>query len=466
MEPLRFGDIVAATGGGLVRGAELMVAGVSIDTRTLQPGELYVAVRGKRFDGHQFVTAAIRAGAAGVVVDNDAALPATGCAVVVGNTTDALGRIAALHRQRVSCRVVAITGSNGKTTTKEMLAAILATKYRTLRPHGSFNNDIGVPLTVLRLERDTEAAVFEIEMNELGGTERLARICRPEVGVITNIGDTHLEFMSDRQGVAQEKAELLQVLPRTGTAVLNADDDIVMAIGDRYAPSGRLTFGLDREADVFATDIRDAGLAGMEFRLQGEHVVRLPVPGRHNVANCLAACAAAHALNMDFEAMLEAIAEFQPPPMRLRVLRLGSVTLVEDCYNANPQSVRAALQVLRESAPVECRIAFLGDMLELGAASAAQHETLGRELASVVNRLVLVGPMGKRTAAAALDAGLSASSVRWFETSGQARDALFDLVRLGDTILVKGSRAMAMELVSQEIAKHYGQETDRSGHVQ
>lgn len=465
MEPLRFGDIVAATGGRLVRDGEVMVSGVSIDTRTLQPGELYVAVRGKRFDGHQFVATAIEAGAAGVVVDNDAAVPGTGCAVVVGNTTDALGRIAALHRQRVSCRVVAITGSNGKTTTKEMLAAILATKYRTLRPHGSFNNDIGVPLTVLRLERDTEAAVFEIEMNELGGTERLARICRPEVGVITNIGDTHLEFMTDRQGVAQEKAELLQVLPRTGTAVLNADDSLVMEIGDRYAPSSRLTFGLSVRADVFATAVRDAGLDGMEFRLQGEHVVRLPIPGRHNIANCLAACAAAHALGIAYAAMPEAIAGFQPPPMRLRVLRLGPVTLIEDCYNANPQSVRAALGVMRESAPVEHRIAFLGDMLELGSASVAQHEALGRELAGVVNRLVLVGPMGKTTAAAAIEAGLSASSVHWFETSGQARDALFDLVRHGDTILVKGSRAMAMELVSQEIAKHYGQETDRPDRV-
>ena len=465
MEAIRLSEIVVATGGTLVdrrdksreersvRHEASNVLGVSIDTRTLKPGDIYVAIRGKRLDGHQFVPGAVAEGAVAVVVDHAEAVPAGAVGVVVENTTEALGRIAFRHRERMSARVVAITGSNGKSTTKEILASILALKFKTLKPEGSFNNDIGVPLTVLRMTRETEAAVFEIEMNELGGTARLARICRPETGVITNIGDTHLEFMKDRHGVAQEKAELLQALPDKGAAVLNADDPAVMAIGMSYAPPRRVTFGLEQKAEVFATDIEDMGLAGSRFRLMGQFDVSLPIPGRHNIANCLAACAGAYAMGMWPGDMPAAIADLKPLPMRLRILHFGDTTLIDDCYNANPQSVRAALDVLCRNAPKEHRVAFLGDMLELGETSPAQHEALGREVGVLVNRLALVGPMGGFTARGAEAVGLG--QIRRFETSAQAREALFDIIRHGDTILVKGSRAMAMELVSHEIVRHY-----------
>ncbi len=454
MEPIRLNELVAATGGRLVNGRELKVTGVSIDTRTLRPGDLYVAIRGKRLDGHQFCERAIEKGAVGVVVDSGAAVPSGKVGIVVSNTTAALGRIAFRHRERMSARVVAVTGSNGKTTTKEILADILALKFKTLRPEGSYNNDIGVPLTVLRMTKETEAAVCEIEMNELGGTARLARICRPEVGVLTNIGDTHLEFMKDRHGVAQEKAELLQALPEKGAAVLNADDPLVMAIGSTYAPPHRITFGLEEKAEVYATDIHDAGLAGSRFRLMGEHEVRLPMPGRHNVANCLAACAGAYAMGMWPGDMPEAIATLKPLPMRLRVMKLGDTTLIEDCYNANPQSVGAALDVLEGCDVIERRIAFLGDMLELGEVSNAQHEAIGRRVGALVNRLVVIGPHGGYTAKGASSVG--PARIWRFETAAQAREALFDIVKHGDTILVKGSRAMAMEIISQEIVSSYG----------
>jgi UDP-N-acetylmuramoyl-tripeptide--D-alanyl-D-alanine ligase len=454
MDPIRLSEILTATRGRLVNGTELKVTGVSVDTRTLKPGDLYVAIRGKRLDGHQFCEQAIEKGAVGVVVDSEAAVPAGKVGIVVANTTEALGRIAFRHRERMSARVVAVTGSNGKTTTKEILAAILALKFKTLKPEGSFNNDIGVPLTVLRMTRDIEAAVFEIEMNELGGTARLARICRPEVGVITNIGDTHLEFMKDRHGVAQEKAELLQALPDKGAAVLNADDPLVMAIGATYAPPRRVTFGLEQKAEVFAETIEDAGLAGSRFRLMGKYDVTLPIPGRHNVANCLAACAAAYAMGMCPGDMPEAIVRLRPLPMRLRVVRLGDTTLVEDCYNANPQSVGAALDVLKGCDAVDRRIAFLGDMLELGDSARDEHEALGRKLGALVSRLVVVGALGEITAKGASSAGLT--QIWRFDTSEQAREALFDIIRSGDTILVKGSRAMAMETISQEIVRLYG----------
>lgn len=455
MEPIRLSELVTATRGRLVNGQELRVAGVSVDTRTLEPGDLYVAIRGKRLDGHQFCEQAIEEGAIGVVVDSEAEVPAGKVGIVVENTTEALGRIAFRHRERMSARVVAVTGSNGKTTTKEILAAILALKFKTLKPEGSYNNDIGVPLTVLRMTRDIEAAVFEIEMNELGGTARLARICRPEVGVITNIGDTHLEFMKDRHGVAQEKAELLQALPDKGAAVLNADDPLVMAIGATYAPPRRVTFGLGQKAEVFATDIEDAGLGGSRFRLMGEYDVTLPYPGRHNVANCLAACAGAYAVGMWPGDMPEAIARLKPLPMRLRVVRLGDTTLIEDCYNANPQSVGVALDVLERCSLVQRRIAFLGDMLELGESAQAQHEALGRMVGVLVSRLVVVGPVSEWTAKGASSVGLD--QIWRFDMAAQAREALFDIIRPGDTILVKGSRAMAMETISQEIVRLYGE---------
>ena len=455
MDPIRLSELVAATGGRLVNGRELKVTGVSIDTRTLKPGDLYIAIRGKRLDGHQFCEQAVEKGAVGVVVDSEAAVPAGAAGIVVTNTTDALSCVAFRHRERMSARVVAITGSNGKSTTKEILAAILAVKFKTLKPEGSFNNDIGVPLTVLRMTREIEAAVFEIEMNELGGTARLARICRPETGVITNIGDTHLEFMKDRHGVAQEKAELLQALPEKGAAVLNADDPLVMAIGSTYAPPRRVTFGLEQEAEVFATDIGEAGLAGSRFRLMGKYEVTLPIPGRHNVANCLAACAGAYAMGMWPGDMPEAIARLKPLPMRLRVTRLGETTLIEDCYNANPQSVGAALELLERCGAAARRVAFLGDMLELGESSPARHEDLGHSVGALVNRLAVVGPLGEYTAKGASEAGLK--QIRRFDTSAEALAALFDIIRPGDTILVKGSRAMAMEIISQEIVRLYGE---------
>jgi UDP-N-acetylmuramoyl-tripeptide--D-alanyl-D-alanine ligase len=259
--------------------------------------------------------------------------------------------------------------------------------------------------------------------------------------------------MKDRHGVAQEKAELLQALPEKGAAVLNADDPLVMAIGSTYAPPRRITFGLEQRSEVFVTNIKEVGLAGSRFRLMGEHEVTLPIPGRHNVANCLAACAGAYAMGMWPGDMPEAIARLKPLSMRLRVTKLGDTTLIEDCYNANPQSVGAALDVLQQCGVVERCVAFLGDMLELGESANEQHEALGRRVGALVSRLVVVGPLGEHTARGATAVGLA--QIWRFETAAKAREALFDIIRPRDTILVKGSRAITMEIISQEIVRHY-----------
>ncbi|MEO0078242.1 MAG: UDP-N-acetylmuramoyl-tripeptide--D-alanyl-D-alanine ligase [candidate division WOR-3 bacterium] len=461
-EPFSIVELVRVTGGRQTGNGPQFFSSVSIDTRTLKPGDVYFALHGKRVDGHQFVGDALRLGAAAVVVDQAEAVPNGALAIVVDNTTAALGRFAAAYRAKFDIPVFAVTGSNGKTTTKEMLAAILSHRLQTVAAPSSFNNDVGVPLTALKLNRETQAAVFELEMNEPGGTARLARICRPKYGVITNIGDTHLETMKDRTGVAQEKGELLQCLPRQGVAILNADDPAVMDQARKHWAGRILTFGLEQPADLWATDIQTTDITGVRFSILGRYPVALRVPGVHNVMNALAACAALVASGTSIEKALPGLDRFQPLPMRLTVRRLPQVTLIDDSYNANPQSMRAALAVLEGGASAGHRVAFLGEMLELGDAAPRLHEELGRELARVVDRGVLVGAMAEYVLRGAVTAGLSQDAFVLAPASDHLPDAAFDLVRPGDTILVKGSRATAMERVSQEICRRYAENNDKS----
>ncbi len=456
MKTLTIDQVLLATGGTLVRPARGEVCGVAIDSRKVKPGELFIAIKGERFDGHSFLGEVAKAGAAGFVVSRADRLPDSGAAILVNDTRKALADLAGFYRSTLAVRVVAVTGSNGKTTTREMAGAMLASRFRVVRAEGNYNNDIGVPLTVFRLEADTQVGVLEIEMNELGGTARLADICRPEVGIVTNIGDSHLEFMKDRAGVAREKAELLEALPETGCAVLNADDPLVADIGRKYARCRVLTFGVEQRADVFATDVRELGLDGVEFRLQGEFPVRLPVPGRFQVANCLAACAACSALGMDFERIARATAEFEPAPRRLAVRKLGRLTLIDDCYNANPQSMREAIRLLCANAEPGRRVAVLGDMLELGGHSTRAHTELGQWVAGCVDRVAFVGHEVAHAAAVAVQAGREPGKIRLYGSSRELLPDLFDMVRPGDTLLVKGSRALALELVTQAIVEHYG----------
>ncbi len=460
MEQLSIAGIVKAAGGRLLRKGDKSVKGISIDSRKVQPADLYFAIKGERFDGHQFARDAVENGAAGVVVSDPEQAPDKGVVILVKDTRKALGDVAGLYRAGLDTRVVAVTGSNGKTTVKDMIGALLDLRLNVVKARASFNNDIGVPLTVFRLEPDTDVGVFEIEMNQLGGTRRLARVCKPEVGVVTNIGDTHLEFMRDRQGVAHEKAELLEELPESGTAVLNADDPLVMEIGHKSCGCAQLTFGLEVRADVYAADVRDLGLEGFEFMLQGTYRVRMGLLGSHNVSNCLAACAGAHALGMEFADMARAIAGFKVTEMRLKVMKLGDVVLIDDSYNANPQSMRVALEVLCHNTHQDRRVAILGDMLELGEHSIEAHTEIGRLAATCLDRVVFVGTMAEHAASVALKAGMESEKVRLFAESGQVPDGLFDIIRPGDTILVKGSRAMKMELVTDAIKKYYGRESD------
>jgi UDP-N-acetylmuramoyl-tripeptide--D-alanyl-D-alanine ligase len=462
-------EVLAATGGTLRAGRRELaptekgtIAGISIDTRTIRKGELYVAIIGKRLDGHDFVAEAIRKGAAGVLVSQDlpkSARRKIGPAIKVRDTTRALGDIAAFHRRRFNPIVIAVTGSNGKSTTKEMLAAILAQRFRVLKPESSFNNDIGVPLTVLAMNQQTQAAIIEMEMNLLGGTRRLCEIAQPQIGVVTNIGDTHLEFLRDREGVAQEKSELIEYIGGRGASVLNADDPLVMEIGRRFPTRERVTFGIRRPADVFATRIRNLGEKGLSFLLNGAVPVRLPIIGRHNVANALAAVAAAGAVGVHTREAVAGIEGVKPLPLRLQIERFGGLTLIADCYNANPQSMAAALEVLRNA---ECRmpnrkggrkIAVLGEMLELGDRAARPHYELGLAAGSVADWALVKGEHAADVIRGARQAGIAAGRALAVRDAAQAVQKLIDIARPKDTILVKGSRANRLEEIVQEFRK-------------
>jgi UDP-N-acetylmuramoyl-tripeptide--D-alanyl-D-alanine ligase len=454
--------VLEATGGELLRaGSRKEASGISIDTRTMRRGELYIAIIGKSLDGHKFVTQAVKAGAAGVVVSQEVAVPPRtlakrGVAVIrVKDTTRALGDIAAFHRKRFSPTVIAVTGSNGKSTVKEMLAQILSKRYNVLKPKSSFNNDIGVPLTVLELTPETQVAVIEMEMNILGGIRRLCEIAQPQIGIVTNIGDTHLEFLLDRAGVAQEKSELIEYINGNGTAILNADDPLVMEIGRRFPTREAVTFGVKHKADIFASRVEDLGLDGLAFRLNGKLPVRLAVPGLHNVTNALAAAGAATAVGMRAAEIVAGLESFKPLPLRLEIEQFAGILLIADCYNANPQSMAAALDILARTGKGR-RIAVLGEMFELGAAASDAHREVGRQAAKAANLVLALGEHRREIAEGARSAGMRSKAVLCFEDIKGLAQKLIDTAQSGDTILAKGSRANRMETIVRELKACYG----------
>jgi UDP-N-acetylmuramoyl-tripeptide--D-alanyl-D-alanine ligase len=451
--PWSLAEVVRATGAAeLRRGRADRFPRVATDTRALAGGELFVALKGERYDAHAFAADAVRAGAAGLVVERDVVLPADADVVVlrVRDTLRALQDLAADLRCRLAPRVLAITGSNGKTTTKEMLAAILAAASgptSVLKTRGNLNNLIGVPLTLLGLRGDERWAVIEMGMNAPGEIRRLTEIADPDVAVITNVGPAHLEGLGSIDGVARAKGELFAGLRRDAVAVANADDARVAALADAF-PGRVVRFGAG--ADVAAEDVRCAARGAAAFRLRvgaRSIEVTLQIPGRHNVANALAAAAAAFAVGVDLEAMRAGLAAAVPVGSRMRIVPLpNGVTVVDDSYNANPASVVAALRSLAE-APAERRIAVLGDMLELGAASAEQHRAVGTLAGTLgLAALHLYGDFAPETAAGAA-AGMATAAIHVHRSHAAIAHALATETQAGDWVLIKGSRGQRMEEV-------------------
>ncbi|MDI3280086.1 MAG: UDP-N-acetylmuramoyl-tripeptide--D-alanyl-D-alanine ligase [Bacillota bacterium] len=467
MDAIAVGQLVEAVRGRLASGpADLTVRGVEVDSRRLKPGMAFFALPGERRDGHEFLAAAAEAGAVCLCVREGSEEywpPVRGegegpAVVAVPETLAALQALAGWYRRRFSLPVVGITGSTGKTTTKDLVASVLGARWRVAATPGNYNNEVGLPLTLFQLEAGVKAAVVELAMRGRGQIAALAALAQPTVGVVTNVGLSHLELLGSQEAIAEAKSELISSLPPDGLAVLNADDPLVLAMAAR-APGRVLTYGLaatSPRADCRAEEIEDRGAEGLDFLLTfgGEsRRVHLGLPGRHNVANALAAAAVGLALGVGWEAVEAGLASPRRTAGRQQLRRArGGWLVIDDSYNASPASMRAALGLLSSLAGGGRKLAVLADMLELGPQEEAAHREVGRYAAAQgVDYLAGVGERARWLVEEA-QLSLGPERARHWPDRQSAAEWMLSLLRPGDVVLVKGSRAMKMEEVAGLLA--------------
>jgi UDP-N-acetylmuramoyl-tripeptide--D-alanyl-D-alanine ligase len=434
-------------------------SGVSIDSRTLAAGELFFAIAGPRFDGHDFIADATRRGAVAAVVHREVEAPPGVPLLRVAETTRALADLARHVRAETTARVVAITGSVGKTTTKDMTAALLARRGPVLKTEGNLNNQYGLPLTLTRLRPDHRFAVLELGMSAAGELRALSALARPEVAVITLVAPVHLEFFASVEEIAAAKAEILEGLTADGVAVLNGDDPHQRHIG--MAQRGRVVwFGRDRAFQVSAEGWRGT-VHGMRFdlRVGGEvRDVALPLAGPHFLTSFLAAAAVAHQLGLGADEIAAGALDLRPARHRGEVVRLRQgITLIDDCYNSNPVAVEAAVTALGLAAQGR-RVAVLGDMRELGPSGPELHRQTGHAVGGRLGTLVAVGEMAERLLEGARQAGLDPSALHAFGDAAAAAAAVPGLLQPGDAVLVKGSRGVKLEAVVEAVIARFGRE--------
>lgn len=443
---LSLGQIQSATRARLIeaRGqtaANLPIRGWSIDSRATAPGDLFFAIKGEHLDGHNFLQTAFERGAAAAVIsERMSAVP--GPLLEVSDTIQALQQTGQAARRKWGRPVIAVTGSAGKTTTKDIIAAFLTVRMRVGKSQGNFNNHIGLPLSLLRMPEAAEIGVLEIGMNHAGEIRHLATIAEPQIGVVTNVGYAHIEAFDSLEGIAAAKRELIEALPPSGIAVLNSDDERVARF--RSAHAGRtITYGTCRQADIHATEI-EITPEGAAFMVRGVRF-RTTLTGRHAVSNILAGLAVAHLFEIDFRELIATVAALSPGKMRGQRGRWRGITVLDDSYNSNPEAARSMIDVLREE-PAERRIAVLGEMLELGHMAESLHRDLGRYVASAgIDVLVGVRGVSRFMVDEARKAGLCFHAAFFFEEPEAAGEFLRDFVRPGDAILFKASRGTHVE---------------------
>jgi UDP-N-acetylmuramoyl-tripeptide--D-alanyl-D-alanine ligase len=465
-------DILHATGGVLYTGRDTAVFdGFSTDSRTITPRECFVCLTGDVHDGHTFIPDIIRLGVKGIIVQqarihetlfksfNEAGITC----IKVNDTLSALGELASFHRQRSHLFVVALTGSNGKTSTRTMIADVVNRRYKTLTPFGNFNNLIGVPLTLLRIEAKHEWAILELGMNRPGEIRRLGQICSPDIGLITNIGPAHLEGLGSLEAIMNAKGEILENVSPRGRMILNADDPMVMRLLKR-APCETILFGQSQQADIRATAVESsASTVSFLLHVPGDHIhITLGVPGAFNVSNALAAVCVGFCLNIPLNEMKTALESFQPVKGRMNIRRtIHGLHLIDDTYNANPVSVKAAIGTLAGLSQKQHGIAVLGDMLELGHASRDLHTEVGRFAAeSGLTRLYVTGSFAQDLKKGARDGGMAATDILC-GSKDEIFDALKNTLEPNDWILIKGSRGMRMETLVRALEAEYGRMEDK-----
>lgn len=449
-------EIITATRGKLICGSlKARVCGVSIDSRSIKRGELFIAIKGEHFDGHRFIQQAVERGALGVIFHSAFGKnfsPANSQKIAFIQLTDTLkglGDIAHYHRKKFNIPIIAVTGSNGKTTTKEMIAAMLGIKYRVLKNEATRNNLIGLPLSILELRPRHKIAVMEMGMSRFGEIARLSQILEPSFGVITNIGASHLHSLKDLGAVAKAKAELLNNLDNNATAVLNRDDSFFETMSNQNFKGRTVTFGIDKPSGFRAT-YRSLRYGKLHFIVNDKYPFLLKILGEHNIYNALASIAVCTQLNINYGMQLQGLASFSSLPLRGEVKKVGRVTVIDDSYNSNPQSLTSAIKLLLQHQCKGKRILVIGDMLELGRKALIYHASLGKTIGACgVDMLLSFGKLSKVLAESAKKEGMKKDSIFVCSSKHRVVEVLLDKVSSGDVVLIKGSRAMFMEEITR-----------------
>lgn len=447
MQRLNTDDIVKATGGRLICGdGGFEISEITTDSRCAGVNMLFVPIAGENNDGHDFILNAFENGADAVITHRDI-LPVAGKNIIrVADTRRALGDIARYYKKKYTLPTVAITGSVGKTTTKDMISAVLAMKYNTLKTQGNFNNDIGLPLTLFRLEHKHEIAVVEMGMSHMGEIDYLASIARPDTAVITNIGMSHIENLGSKENIYKSKMQVCDYFGADNLLVLNGDDEFLRRGCDKCRC---VMYGIEnKDCDLVAENIRSMGIDEFTVRVDGEeYEIYVRVPGVHNVYNALAAVAVGRNYDIPFEDIAEGIREFQPTDMRMEIKNYGGITVINDCYNASPDSMRAALKVLGEMKS-ERKIAVLGDVLEIGGFAEKELYEVGLA-AGYADAVITVGDNSRFIAKGAQLAGTE--TVRSFKSADDATAFLDGFLTDGDAVLIKASRGMHLEYITEAL---------------
>ena len=467
MKNMTLKNIAASCGGRLCGGGEeLEIAGAVMDSRQVEKNFLFFAIKGERVDGHDFIPQVMEKGAACAVCERAPEIPA-GPYILVEDVPAAMQDIAAFYRAGLSIPIVGITGSVGKTSTKEFIAGVLGVKYNVLKTQGNYNNELGVPLTLLRIKEEHEAAVIEMGINHFGEMHRLSRMAAPDIVVMTNIGDCHLEALGSREGVLKAKSEIFDFSRENGTVILNGDDELLSTIKEAHKKP-TVMFGKNENNDCYATDIQLRGLFGTEANIHlpaGSFHVQIPLPGEHMVYNALAAAAVGQALGLSPEEIRAGIASVRSTAGRSNLIRTGEMVILDDCYNANPVSMCAALDLLRKADTR--KVAILGDMFELGEDAESLHGRVGQYAAQCgIDVIVCVGELSRKMAEAAEAAperetfpGLSGpfkkSEVRYYGGKEELFREFKELVRPGDTVLVKASHGMGFAEIVDKLKQGY-----------
>jgi UDP-N-acetylmuramoyl-tripeptide--D-alanyl-D-alanine ligase len=443
-----------------------IITGISIDSRNIRSGNLFVAIPGDRFDGHQFTGQAVAKGAQAVVIAKDKRgiadqeMLGKAAVVLVDDTRKALRDMAAWYRAKFDIPTVAVTGTNGKTTTKDMIAMVLSSRYRVHKSPQSFNNLVGVPLTLLQLDSDCEALVLELGMSSPDEIAVLTRTAKPDLGVITNIGPAHLESMGSVERIARAKFELPDNMSSPKTLILNADDPILAdRIGGKRKDERIVSFGIEKKSDFTADRIELNGEGHVSFRVNRNLTIGLGLLGLHNVYNALAAFAVGRLKEVDEQAIKQSLQEYSPSHLRMELVSIGNLRVINDSYNANPISVEKALETQKSIRASGRKVAVLGDMLELGEKAPDFHLEVGRKAArSGLDLLIVVGALARLIGDGAREAGMSSDQVLAFDNNQQVGRFLMENLRDGDLLLVKGSRKMKTEEVVLSLKAQYARQ--------